>query len=88
MPNLGFVTTAAVSLTLGTTLVISAAPESRAQSFTIDCSDYGLNDTIMTSANAGEELTITLVNCNVGNSPFIAPYTAGITDPESPVELS
>jgi len=82
MLNPRFVATAAVVLTLGSTFVIGAAPVSQAQSLTIDCSDYGLNDTITTSANAGEELTITLVNCNTGNSPFITPYTAGITDPE------
>ena len=78
-----FLATAAVVLTLGSAVVISAAPDSQAQGFTIDCSDYGLNDTITTSANAGETLTITLVNCNLGSSPFIAPYTAGITTPES-----
>lgn len=82
MPKAGLISTAIASLTLGIAFVISSAPVSQAQSFTIDCSDYGRGDTITTSANAGEELMITLVNCNVGSSPFIAPYTAGITDPE------
>jgi len=70
------------SLALSLAGVISVSSPASAQSLTIDCSDYGLGSIVSTSADAGETITFTLINCSTGNSPFIAPYTAGITDPQ------
>lgn len=62
--------------------VVLIAPPAAAQSLSIDCSTYGLGSTVSTSADAGETIAFTLINCSTGSSPFLAPYTAGITNPQ------
>lgn len=62
--------------------LVLLAPPANAQSLSIDCSDYALGSTVSTSADPGETIAFTLVNCSTGSSPFLAPYTAGITTPQ------